>query len=56
MQENSKITRDELAIVVGVSANAVKQHLANLKKDGVIKRAGSTKSGYWEVLDNYKKR
>ena len=51
MKENNKITRDELAIIVGVSANAIKQHLANLKKDAIIKRVGSTKSGYWEVLD-----
>jgi len=27
----------------------IKEHLANLKKEGVLKRVGSTKSGYWEV-------
>ena len=52
MKENSKIIRDEFAVVVGVSANAIKQHLANLKKDALIKRVGSTKSGHWEVLDD----
>jgi len=51
MKAKSTITRDELSVVVGVSSNAVKQHLVNLKRDGVIKRVGSTKSGYWEVLD-----
>lgn len=51
MKENRNITRDELSVVVNVSSSAVKQHLANLKKDGIIKRVGSTKSGYWEVLD-----
>jgi len=49
IENNNKITRDELAIIVGVSANAVKQHLANLKKDAILKRIGSTKSGYWEI-------
>ena len=27
----------------------IKEHLSNLKKDGIIKRVGSTKSGYWKV-------
>ncbi len=29
----------------------IKQHLVNLKKDGIVKRIGSTKSGYWEVVN-----
>ena len=51
LETNGKITREQLASVVGVSANAVKQHLANLKKEGKIQRVGSTKAGYWVVLD-----
>jgi predicted HTH transcriptional regulator len=47
---NKSITRDELASLIGVSANSIKQHLANLKKDGIIERVGSTKSGYWKVI------
>ena len=27
----------------------IKEHLAKLKKEGVLKRIGSTKSGYWVV-------
>jgi len=33
-----------------VSSNGIKQHLANLKKGGIIKRVGSTKAGHWEVI------
>ena len=47
--ENKNITRLELASIIGVSEKAIKQHLANLKKEGVLKRVGSTKSGYWKV-------
>ena len=43
------LTRDKLANIIGISNNAVKQHLANLKKDGILKRVGSTKAGYWKV-------
>ena len=28
--------------------------LRSLKKEGKLKRVGSTKSGYWKVLDNAK--
>jgi len=49
---NKNITRDELATIIGVSANAIKQHLANLKKDTILQRIGSTKSGYWKILND----
>jgi len=49
--ENKYITRDELASKIGVSTNAIKQHLANLKKENKIKRIGSTKSGHWEIIN-----
>jgi ATP-dependent DNA helicase RecG len=49
LQKNSSLTRAELAKITGVSAEAIKQHIANLKTEGRLKRAGSTKSGYWEV-------
>ena len=52
LKKDSSLTREELAKLVGVSSNAVKQHLSKLKEEGKIKRVGSTKSGYWEVLDD----
>ena len=51
IQKKSNITRDELANIIGVSSSAIKKHLANLKKEGVIQRVGSTKAGHWEILD-----
>jgi len=48
--ENNSITRLELASIIGVSESAIKQHLANLKKEGVLKRIGSTKAGFWKVV------
>jgi ATP-dependent DNA helicase RecG len=44
------ITRELLAEKTGVSSDAVKQHLANLKKDGLIKRVGGRKDGKWEMV------
>lgn len=52
LKQGGSLTRENLAHIVGVSANAVKQHLSKLKTENKIKRVGSTKSGYWEVLDD----
>ena len=49
VEKNNRMTRIELAKLTGVSENAIKQHLANLKKEGRLERMGSTKSGYWMV-------
>jgi len=51
LQKNSKLTRDELADMIGVSPNAIKQHLAKLQKEKKLKRVGGRKAGYWKVLD-----
>jgi len=51
LEKNSRLTRDDLSYLIGVSAEAVKQHLSNLKKEGKLKRVGSTKSRYWEVMN-----
>lgn len=49
LQENAKFTREDLASIIGVSPEAIKKHITNLKKEGKLKRVGSTKSGHWEI-------
>ncbi|PHS41732.1 MAG: ATP-dependent DNA helicase [Sulfurovum sp.] len=51
IKDNSKITRDELALKIGISANAIKQQLAKLKEEKLLTRVGSTKAGYWRIND-----
>lgn len=50
LEQDNKMTRDDLAQAIGVSANAIKQHLANLQKDNLLKREGGRKLGYWKVI------
>ena len=50
LKKDATLTREELAKKIGVSANAIKQHLSKLKDEKKIQRVGSTKSGHWEVL------
>ncbi len=45
-----RLTRAELAERVGLSPEGIKYYLRNLKADGLIRRVGSDRAGYWEVL------
>lgn len=49
LRNNSKITRSELASILGITSDGVKYHLQKMTTDGIIVRHGSTRSGYWEV-------
>jgi ATP-dependent DNA helicase RecG len=46
------MTREDLADAIGVSANAIKQHLSNLQIEGRLERVGGRKEGYWEVKND----
>jgi len=48
---NPIITTSELANEIGISADAVKKHLMNLKNKKLLRRVGPDKGGHWEVLD-----
>jgi ATP-dependent DNA helicase RecG len=49
--KNGSITTTEMAEIIGISRRAVAKQIAKLKKEGIIKRVGSTKSGIWEVSE-----
>jgi len=38
-----------LAILLGITSDGVKYHLNKMKKGGIIKHDGSTKSGKWII-------
>ncbi|MCK5683508.1 winged helix-turn-helix transcriptional regulator, partial [bacterium] len=52
IKNNPKITRKELANVLGISSNGVKYHLKKLKNAKIIQHVGSVRAGHWEVLNN----
>lgn len=51
LKSNPKFTRAELAKLLQITEDGVKYHLNKLKKNDVIKRIGSDKSGYWEIIE-----
>lgn len=49
MRLNPKITRGELAGLLGLTPDGIKYHLQKLTADGLIAHHGSARNGYWVV-------
>ena len=50
IKENSTITAEELAVIFKVTERTIDRDISLLKKQNKIKREGSKKTGYWELL------
>ena len=50
IEQNPHITRYELSDKLQINPSAIQKHINNLKKSGKIKRVGSDKGGYWEIV------
>jgi len=48
IESNPKITIKEMAQILKISDRSIKNHLKNLRNQGIIKRIGPDKGGYWE--------
>ncbi|MFA5514567.1 MAG: winged helix-turn-helix transcriptional regulator, partial [Sphaerochaetaceae bacterium] len=48
--ENPEITQKGLSEEIGLSVRTVARELKRLRDANVIKRAGSDRSGYWEIV------
>ena len=51
MKSNPQITIVELAVICKLTTRAIQKNIDKLRQMGVICREGSTKSGYWKVLE-----
>ena len=49
---NSNVTRRELAEMIGITPDGAKKALESLKRNGLIRRIGPDKGGYWEVVSD----
>lgn len=50
LKANPHITKNKLISILHVSDTTIDKHIAYLKKYNYIKRIGSKKNGYWEVI------
>jgi ATP-dependent DNA helicase RecG len=46
-----KITRTKMAQLLKINPSAVQKHLEKLKNKNIIKRIGSDKGGFWEIIE-----
>lgn len=46
---NPECTTQIMAEHINVSVSTIEKNIAKLKKEGIIERVGSTKSGYWKI-------
>jgi ATP-dependent DNA helicase RecG len=51
IKKNPRVTRKSMAESIGISENGIKYHLDKLKKTGAIVHMGSTKKGYWKIIE-----
>ena len=51
LKKNPQATRATIMEMIGLSQKKVQTALANLTEQGKIKRIGSKRSGYWEIIE-----
>lgn len=51
INDNSKITQIELSETFSVNRETIKRDLNKLQEANIIKRTGSRKTGYWEIIN-----
>ena len=51
IEGNKYITTKELSEHINISTTAVDNNISKLKKKRLLKRIGSPRGGYWEVID-----
>ena len=53
LKQDGKLTSKVLAASLGITQRQIQRILANLKETNRIVRHGSSKNGYWEVMDRW---
>ncbi len=51
LKANQKLSAKKLSEKIGITSRAVEKQLAILVEKGLLKRVGSPKGGYWEILN-----
>ena len=51
IRQNSKVSAAEIAMKVGLSSRAVEKRIKTMRENGIIRRVGPDRGGYWEIID-----
>ena len=50
MQQDPKVSAAKIAIQLGVSSRSVEKRIKTMRENGIVRRIGPDKGGYWEVI------
>jgi predicted HTH transcriptional regulator len=50
LKSNPQITQKKLAELLGLSHRTISREIKTLREKGQIRRIGSTRAGYWEIM------
>jgi ATP-dependent DNA helicase RecG len=50
MQQDPKISAAKIAIILGISSRSVEKRIRTMRENGIIRRIGPDKGGYWEII------
>ena len=48
---NPKVSAAEIAMKVGLSSRAVEKRIKTMRENGIIRRIGPDRGGYWEIIE-----
>lgn len=51
IRHNPKVSAAEIAMKVGLSSRAVEKRIKSMRENGIIRRVGPDRGGYWEIID-----
>jgi len=51
MVENPNVSAKDLSVIIDISQRKIEENISKLKKKEILKRIGSAKGGYWEVIE-----
>lgn len=51
IKENTSVTTQTMADIIGIDRRNVARNIKKLQEQGIIRRVGPDKGGYWEVID-----
>lgn len=49
IKSNPHITQEELADIIGITKKSITANMKKLQENGLIKRIGANKNGYWQI-------
>jgi Fic family protein len=49
IKDNPYVKQAELAEIIGITPKSIKSNMKKLQEEGIIRRIGANKNGYWEI-------